>query len=134
MRSTQAAREVARELSRFEGATEVQLQSPPGMPQLTIRPRKADLERWGLDTVEVLNVLRTAYQGDIVGQTYEGNRVFNVIAMLDKESRNNVSKVADLPLRTRGGQHSWLLNQIADVYQTAGRYQVTISAASACRR
>ena len=82
------------------GATEVQLQSPPGLPQLTIRPRKADLERWGMDTVDVLNVLRAAYQGDIVGQSYEGNRVFNVITILDKESRNNVANVANLPLRT----------------------------------
>lgn len=117
------AKEVAQELNAIKGATEVQLQSPPGLPQLTIRPRKADLERWGLDTVEVLNVLRTAYQGDIVGQTYEGSRVFNVIAILTKESRENVANVANLPLRTRAGNFV-LLKQIADVFQTAGRYQV----------
>ncbi len=119
----QAARSAARQLGEVEGATEVQLQSPPGMPQLTIRQRKADLERWGLDTVDVLNMLRAAYQGDIVGQSYEGNRVFNVITILDEESRSNVAKVADLPLRTPSGTYV-LLHQIADVYQTAGRYQV----------
>jgi CzcA family heavy metal efflux pump len=118
-----AARSVARELGEIPGATEVQLQSPPGMPQLTIRQRKADLERWGLDSVDVLNMLRAAYQGDIVGQSYEGNRVFNVITMLDEESRNSVAKVGDLPLRTPSGTFV-LLHQIADVYQTAGRYQV----------
>jgi CzcA family heavy metal efflux pump len=119
----EAARSVARELSEVRGATEVQLQSPPGMPQLTIRQRKADLERWGLDSVDVLNMLRAAYQGDIVGQSYEGNRVFNVITMLDEESRNSVAKVGDLPLRTPSGTFV-MLHQIADVYQTAGRYQV----------
>ena len=119
----EAARGVARELGETRGATEVQLQSPPGMPQLTIRQRKADLERWGLDSVDVLNMLRGAYRGDIVGQSYEGNRVFNVITMLDEESRNSVAKVADLPLRTPSGTFV-LLHQIADVYQTAGRYQV----------
>jgi Cu/Ag efflux pump CusA len=119
----ETAQQVAQELNGVEGATEVQLQSPPGLPQLTIRPRKADLERWGLDTVEVLNALRTAYQGDIVGQTYEGSRVFNVIAILDKGTRETVAKVADLPLRTRGGNFV-LLKQIADVFQIAGRYQV----------
>ena len=71
----------------------------------------------------MLNVLRAAYQGDIVGQSYEGNRVFNVITILDEESRNSVAKVADLPLRTPAGNFV-LLHQIADVYQTAGRYQV----------
>jgi CzcA family heavy metal efflux pump len=119
----EAARSVARELVEVPGATEVQLQSPPGMPQLTIRQRKTDLERWGLDSVDVLNMLRAAYQGDVVGQSYEGNRVFNVITMLDEESRNSVAKVADLPLRTPSGIFVFL-HQIADVYQTAGRYQV----------
>jgi CzcA family heavy metal efflux pump len=119
----EAARSVARELVEVPGATEVQLQSPPGMPQLTIRQRKTDLERWGLDSVDVLNMLRAAYQGDVVGQSYEGNRVFNVITMLDEESRNSVAKVADLPLRTPSGTFVFL-HQIADVYQTAGRYQV----------
>ena len=119
----EAARNVARELGGVKGATEVQLQSPPGLPQLTIRPRKADLERWGLDTVDVLDLLRTAYQGDIVGQSYEGNRVFNVITILDEESRNSVVKVSNLPLRTPAGNYV-MLNQVADVYQVAGRYQV----------
>ncbi len=119
----EAARSVARELAEVPGATEVQLQSPPGMPQLTIRQRKGDLERWGLDSVDVLNMLRAAYQGDVVGQSYEGNRVFNVITMLDEESRNSVATVADLPLRTPSGTFVFL-HQIADVYQTAGRYQV----------
>ncbi len=119
----ETAREVARAMSEVPGATEVQLQSPPGLPQLTIRPRKSDLERWGMDAVDVLNTLRGAYQGDVVGQSYEGNRVFNVITILDKESRNSVAKVADLPLRTPSGNFV-MLHQIADVYQTAGRYQV----------
>jgi Cu/Ag efflux pump CusA len=101
----------------------VQLQSPPGLPQLTIRARRSDLERWGMHTVDVLNVLRAAYQGDIVGQSYEGNRVFNVITILDGESRNSVAKVANLPLRTPAGNFVFL-HQIADVYQTAGRHQV----------
>ena len=118
------AAEIARELGEVPGATEVQLQSPPGMPQLTIRARRPDLERWGMDTVDVLNVLRAAYQGDIVGQSYEGNRVFNVITILDAESRNNVAKVANLPLRTPAGNFVFL-HQIADVYQTSGRHQVS---------
>jgi CzcA family heavy metal efflux pump len=119
----QKAQEVARVLGDVPGATEVQVQSPPGLPQLTIRLRKPDLERWGFDAVEVLDLIRTAYQGDIVGQTYEGSQVFNVITILDDESRDNVTKVGELPLRSPGGSYV-LLRQIADIYEVAGRYQV----------
>ena len=107
----------------IHGATEVQLQSPPGMPQLTIRLRKQDLERWGFDAIGVLDVIRAAYQGDVVGQTYEGNRVFNVIVALDPQNRNDIMKGGNLSLRTPGGTYI-LLRQIADIYQSAGRYQV----------
>ncbi|MGZ3285354.1 MAG: efflux RND transporter permease subunit, partial [Xanthobacteraceae bacterium] len=117
------AQEIARALGEIPGGADVQVQSPPGLPQLTIRLRKPDLERWGFDAVEVLELIRAAYQGDIVGQTYEGNQVFNVITILDAASRDNITKVGDLPLRSPGGAYI-LLKQIADVYEASGRYQV----------
>jgi CzcA family heavy metal efflux pump len=117
------SRQVARVVGSVRGATEVQLQSPPGMPQLSIRLRKKDLERWGFDAVDVLDLVRASYQGDVVGQSYDGNRVFNVIVVLDPQSRNNIAKVGSLPLRTPGGTYIFL-RQIADIYQSAGRYQV----------
>ena len=118
-----SAQEVAHTLAAVPGATEVQIQSPPGLPQLTIRLRKPDLERWGFDAVEVLDVIRAAYQGDEVGQTYEGNQVFDVIVILDGASRDGITKVGALPLRSPGGTHV-PLSQIADIYEAAGRYQV----------
>ena len=54
----QKAQEIARVLGEVEGATDVQIQSPPGLPQLTMRLRKPDLERWGFDAVEVLDQVR----------------------------------------------------------------------------
>ena len=93
------------------------MQSPPGLPQLTIRLRKPDLERWGFDAVEVLDLIRAAYQGDIVGQTYEGNQVFNVITILDAASRGNITEIGDLPLRSPGGAYV-PLKQIADIYES----------------
>ncbi len=117
------AQEIAQALNEISGATDVQVQSPPGLPQLTIRLRNPDLERWGFDAVEVLELIRAAYQGDVVGQTYDGNQVFNVMTILDAASRDNITKVGDLPLRSPGGAYV-SLRQIADIYQSSGRYQV----------
>ncbi len=47
------AQEVARILSRLPGASGVQLQSPPGTPQVAIQLRPADVTRWGFDPVSV---------------------------------------------------------------------------------
>ena len=123
-----AARDVERELREVPGAVDVQQRSPPGMPQISVTLRPADLQRWGLDAVEVLELVRTAYQGDIVGQAYEGNAVFNVIVILNGPSRARLTQIGDLPLRTPGGAYV-LLRQVADVYETSGRYQLQHQAA-----
>ncbi|RXH26367.1 acriflavin resistance protein [Bradyrhizobium nanningense] len=118
-----AARDVARELGEVRGAIEVQQRSPPGIPQVNVTLRPTDLQRWGLDAVEVLELIRTAYQGDVVGQGYEGNAVFNVIVILDAYDRARIGQIGDMPVRTSSGGYI-LLKQVADVYETAGRNQI----------
>ena len=117
------AREVAHAVSQVRGATGVLVVSPPGMPQVTIRLRQPDLERWGLDGVDVLDLVHAAYQGEIVGQTYEGSAAFDVIALLDRESRNSVTGIGQLMLRNAGGTYV-RLGQVADIAEATGRYQV----------
>ncbi|WP_132255252.1 efflux RND transporter permease subunit [Methylobacterium segetis] len=118
-----AAREVARELAEVRGASDIQQASPAGLPQINVSLRPNDLRHWGLDAIEVLEAVRTAYQGDIVGQSYEGNAVFNVIVILDAGVRARLTAVGDMPLRTPGGSYI-RLSQVADIYETSGRYQV----------
>ncbi len=117
------AQEVARVLGQVPGVAEVRVQSPPGMPQLTIHLRKPALERWGLDAVDVLDLVRAAYQGEIVGQAYDDGAVFNVITLLDPASRNSVTNIGNLPLHTSQGAYV-TLKQVAEVYEATGRYQV----------
>ncbi|MCX5644180.1 MAG: efflux RND transporter permease subunit [Phycisphaerae bacterium] len=117
------AKEIARLLNTVPGAADVQVQSPPGTPQLILRLKPAALARWGFNAVRVLDGIRTAYQGTTVGQVYEGNRVFNVSVILDSASRRQITQVAALPMKSPGGVHV-PLGQLADIYQAAGRYVV----------
>jgi CzcA family heavy metal efflux pump len=118
-----AARDVARELAEVRGAADVQVVSPAGLPQINVSLRANDLRHWGLDAVEVLEIVRTAYQGDVVGQTYQGNAVFNVTVILERAARTRLSNLGDLPIRVRGGSFI-RLSQVADIYETSGRYAV----------
>lgn len=117
------AQEVAGVLAGIPGATDVQVQSPPGTPQLAIRLRTDDLVRWGFDPVEVLDAVRIAYQGDRVGQIYDGNRVFDLSVILDPQHRKTIADVGTLPLRNSAGTYV-RLRQLADIYETSGRYVV----------
>ena len=117
------AKEVARELAGVHGATEVQVQSPPGTPQIAVRLRETDLQRWGFAAVDVLEAVHTAFGGETVGQIYDGGRVFDVSVILAPEERQSPDAVGALPLRNSAGTYVWL-RQLADIYETSGRYVI----------
>jgi CzcA family heavy metal efflux pump len=119
----QAAR-ISEVLRKMAGARDVQVQSPPGMPQITIHLRPAELSQWGLDAVHVLNVIRTAYSGEQVGEVYEGNHVFPVTVILDAADRESVSTIGLLPIRNPQGSYI-SLRQVADIYESSGRYMIS---------
>jgi CzcA family heavy metal efflux pump len=119
----ETAQAVAEVLRGMPGAASVQMQSPPGLPQLTIRLRSSDLQRWGLDPIPVLETVRAAYQGEVVGQTYEGDRVFNVIVKLASQSQGNIAEIGRLPLRTPDGVYV-PLSGVADLGATSGLYEI----------
>ena len=115
------AQKTSQVLSNIPGAVDVSIQSPPGMPQLTIRLRKDDLQRWGFDTKDVMDAVRTAYSGTDVGEIYDGNRVFTVSAILDKKDRQSITKVSGLLLKNPDGVYV-RLSRLADIYESTGRY------------
>lgn len=117
------AQEAADILHQVRGATDVRVQSPPGLPQLIVQLRPPETARWGFDPVDVLDAIRTAVGGETVGQVYQGNRVFPVVVIVDPASRTNVAQVGSLPLRTPGGTYV-SLRQLAAVYSDSGRYLI----------
>jgi CzcA family heavy metal efflux pump len=119
----QKAQEVARVLSAVPGARDVQVQSPPGTPQMAVQLRPDELTRWGFDAVSVLDVIATAFRGQTVGQVAQQNRIIDVAAVLDSSYRGNPTQIAALPLRAPGGSYVQL-GQIANIYETSGRYVI----------
>lgn len=119
----QKAAEIAAVVRKIRGATSVQVQSPPGMPQVVVRLRKNALARWGFDPVSVLDAVQTAYSGDIVGQVYQENRVFDVSVIMAPKERRGIAAIGALPLRGPGGNYV-PLRQLASIHESSGRYIV----------
>jgi CzcA family heavy metal efflux pump len=118
-----AAHDVARVLSGIRGAADVQVESPPGAPRLVIRLRPDRLQQFNLLPVDVLEAVQTAFQGTAVGQIYEGHRVYDVVVILDPARRAEPEGSGSLLVRTPSGKHV-PLEELADVYQTSGRYAI----------
>ncbi|HEY8355296.1 MAG TPA: efflux RND transporter permease subunit [Methylophilaceae bacterium] len=119
----QDAQAIANILATTAGGTEVMVQSPPGTPQLAIRLRPERLAVWGLQPLDVLDTIRTAYEGVPVSQVYQGNRVIGVSVMMAPEVRDSITEVGKLPVITREGK-ILRLSDIADITQENGRSKI----------
>jgi CzcA family heavy metal efflux pump len=117
------AQQVTRVLNGVPGATGVQMQSPPGAPEIAVALRTPELLHWGFDPVSVLQDVQTAYQGQQVGDIYEDNRVFAVSVILPPAARNRVDSIAALPIKNPEGIYV-PLGKLASVYQKSGRYNI----------
>ena len=81
------------------------------------------MEHWGFEPVEVLDAIRAVYQGDTVGQIYQGDGVFDVVVRLAPETEGNIAGLSHLPLRASDGAYV-PLEQIADIRVSSGLYQI----------
>ncbi|PYM35906.1 MAG: CusA/CzcA family heavy metal efflux RND transporter [Candidatus Rokuibacteriota bacterium] len=119
----ETAREIARVLARVAGAVDVQVASPAGTPEMIVRLRPERLKQFGFRTLDVLDAVQAGYQGAVVGQTYEGSRVFDVTVILDPADRRDPESVGGLLLRNDAGLRI-PLRELADVYPATGRSSV----------
>jgi Cu/Ag efflux pump CusA len=117
------AREIAALTATIDGATDIQVRSPPGTPLAEIRFHHDQLASWGLRPLEIIESLETAYAGKTVGRYYEGNRGYDIAVILTPEQRGRIEQVGDLPLLTADGTLI-KLRQVAEIRQTGGRYNI----------
>jgi CzcA family heavy metal efflux pump len=117
------ALEVTRILNALPQAQDVKFESVPTNPQLSIRLHDTSLAQWGFNAVDVLDTIRTAYQGNVVSQASNGNQYFGVSVILDPAYRASLAQVSQLPLRNAAGTFV-RLSQLATVEQKSGRYEI----------
>ena len=115
------AHEIQVILEKMNAAAEIT--APPGEPQIVVRLRPAQLKQYGFRPVDVLEAVQTAYQGATVAQTYDDNRVFDVVVVLEPVKRRDPEGVASLLLRGADGARV-RLGEIADVFTTTGRHEI----------
>jgi len=119
----QKAQEVAQALNQVPGAADVQISAPPGAPRMVVQLRPDRLTQFGFRPLEVLEAVQTAYQGDVVAQTYEGDKVFDVTVILEPAARQQPEDIGKLLVSNSAGARM-PLDRLANVFLTTGRYAI----------
>jgi cobalt-zinc-cadmium resistance protein CzcA len=97
------ARQTVGLLKGIRGATDVSIEQEGPQPQLVIRPDRALCARYNVRIEDVMKLVNMAIGGEPVSTLYEGERRFDIVARLDKQSRKSPQAIGRLPVYTGDG-------------------------------
>lgn len=107
----------------IEGTRDVEMEQIAGEAQLTIRPKREVLARYGIPVSQVMDLVSDGIGGVEAGQVIQGNERYDIIVRLDKSHRNSTVALKQLVLQSPGG--AWIrLGEVADVVIESGPPQI----------
>jgi Cu/Ag efflux pump CusA len=92
-------------------------------PSLSLRPKHAELERFGFTASDVAMAVNTAMLGVTGSSVLEGDRVIAIRVLVDPNQINRVANFRELPLRTPDG-NLVKLSQIVSIEETPGQLEL----------
>ena len=101
------------------GVVDLQIEQQVDIPQIKIRPKPEEIQRFGLTKMEVAQALEIALKGRIVTQVLEDQRVFDMVVWFEEDARNDPDVIAKTLIKTPLGGHL-PLSTFADVERTTG--------------
>jgi len=103
----------------IEGLTDIKVEQVIGMPQLVVKYNRNKIARYGLNIAEVNRILNTAYAGGVTGVVYEGERKFDLVVRIPKDSNTDIDALKSLLIPTPQGNQI-PLNEVAEIsFKTA---------------
>ncbi len=115
---------IAAVVAAVPGAEGVKVEQVSGLPVLSVEPRRAVLNRYGLNISDVQSVIGVALGGAEAGAIFEGDRRFAVVVRLPEGQRNDIEALKQLPIGLPDGGYVPLA-EVADISIAPGPNQVS---------
>ncbi len=115
----QKGKAIKQVLEHVRGITDVTLVQELGQPSLTIKINRAAIARYGLNVDDINGLIQTAIGGDVATQVVQGEKQFDLVVRLERQSRDTPEEIGNIPVATPGGQQI-PLKEFADIQVTNG--------------
>ncbi|AOW10417.1 CusA/CzcA family heavy metal efflux RND transporter [Flavobacterium gilvum] len=103
----------------IEGLADIKVEQVTGMPQLVVKYNRNKIAQYGLNIAEVNRILNTAYAGGTTGVVYEGERKFDLVVRIPKNSDTDIDALKSLLIPIPSGNQI-PLNEVAEItFKTA---------------
>ncbi len=118
------ANEAAKLINGIPGLTDIKVEQTTGMPQLVVKYNRNKIAQYGLNISDVNTALNTAYAGGYAGVVYEGERKFDLVVRIPKDSSTDADALKGLLIPTPNGKQI-PLSEIADVNFVSSPAQIS---------
>lgn len=112
-------------LNSIKGASDVAAIRISGNSELDITLDRAKLARYGMTVNDVNSTLQTALAGSAANTFYDGDRRFDVTLRLERQYRDGVDDIAELPIALPDGAGTIPLGEVADIGIKQGASRVS---------
>ncbi|WP_306350226.1 CusA/CzcA family heavy metal efflux RND transporter [Flavobacterium sp. '19STA2R22 D10 B1'] len=116
--------EVLQLIQGIKGVTDAKSERVTGLPQITVRYNKDKLALYGLNVGDLNKVIRVGFAGEATGVVYEGEKRFDMVVRLTKDSRQDINNLKTLFVTLPSGNQI-PLEQVADIDFEAGPMQIS---------
>lgn len=118
------AEDIVKTLDNIRGASDIDIDQEPPLPQLQIIMDRDAIARYGLNVSDVSDLIEVAIGGRAVAQLYQGDRQYDITCKYKGDVRDTPEKIADLMLTSETGAKI-PLSQVAEIRLSVGESTIT---------
>jgi cobalt-zinc-cadmium resistance protein CzcA len=85
-------------IAKVPGAADVKLEQVEGLPMMTVKLKRDQLSRYGLNVADVQELIQIALGGKTAGEIFEGDRRFELVVRLPEALRSDIETLQRLPV------------------------------------
>jgi len=111
-------------VAKVPGAEDVRVEQVSGLPQLQIKVDREAVSRYGINVVDVNDVVESIVAGKSAGQVYEGEQRFNLVVRFTDETGKDVESIKNVLVSAPNGSRIPLF-QLADIRLVEGPAQIS---------
>lgn len=118
------AEDIMSTLKTVKGAVDLAIDQEPPLPQIQINADRERIAQYGLNIVDVSELIEVALGGKAISQIFVEDKVYDITARYKEVSRNTPEKIGNLMLNNVAGA-SIPLSQVADIKLNTGESTIS---------
>jgi len=118
------AQKIKNLIKDVEGASDITVEKIVGLPQMNVNFNREKIARYGLNIADLNKVITMGFSGETTGSVFEGEKRFNMVLRLQKDSRKDISNLKNLYVDTPSGDKV-PLSELADITYQKGAAKIS---------